>query len=123
MDRGTLRNMQSFIPKINLEKLVHLVGTVIRIYHDARSPESQIVVICSSKISFRFEIYCTRRKRDSILEICSKWSSSHDVDCLTLKTKLCATAYTVVGEWQHLSPCFFFEVMSYARFSPEGYSC
>ena len=30
---------KGFIPKINLRKLVHLVGFVIRIYHDARSPE------------------------------------------------------------------------------------
>jgi hypothetical protein len=25
MDRGTVRNMQSFIPKVTFEKLVHLV--------------------------------------------------------------------------------------------------
>ena len=30
MDRGTVRNMYSFIPKINFEKLVHLFGFVIR---------------------------------------------------------------------------------------------
>jgi len=36
MDRGTVRNMQSFILKINLAKLVHLVCFIIRIYHDAR---------------------------------------------------------------------------------------
>jgi len=42
MDRGTVRNIESFIPKIN-EKLVHLVGFIIRIYNDARSPERQII--------------------------------------------------------------------------------
>ena len=42
MDRGTVRNMQSFIPKINFEKLGHLVRFIIRIYHDARSSERQI---------------------------------------------------------------------------------
>jgi len=47
MDRGTVRNMQSFIPKNKLEKLVHLVGFIIRIYHDARSPECQIRIVCS----------------------------------------------------------------------------
>ena len=31
-------NLNVFIPKIN-EKSVHLVGFIIRIYHDARSPE------------------------------------------------------------------------------------
>jgi len=44
MDRETVRNMYSFIPKINFEKLVNLVGFIIRIYHDARSPECQIRV-------------------------------------------------------------------------------
>jgi len=40
MDRGTVRNMQ-FYSKNRFEKLVHLVGFIIRIYHDARSPERQ----------------------------------------------------------------------------------
>ena len=96
---------------------MHLVCIIIRIYHDARSPERQIIVICSSKISFRFEIYCTRRKRDSVLEICSKWTSSRDVD-----EALCYW-YTFVGDRQHLSRYFFFETISSASFSPEGYSC
>ena len=39
-DRGTVRNMQ-FCSKNKSEKLVHLVGFIIRIYHDARSPERQ----------------------------------------------------------------------------------
>jgi len=30
-----------FYSKNKFEKLVHLVGFIIRIYHDARSPESQ----------------------------------------------------------------------------------
>jgi len=42
MDRGTVRNMWCFFPKIKFEKLVHLVGFIIRIYHDARSPEHLI---------------------------------------------------------------------------------
>jgi len=41
MDRGTVRNMLSFIPKINLKKLVHLVGFIIRIFRNAQSPERQ----------------------------------------------------------------------------------
>ena len=39
MDGKAVRNMESSIPKINLIKLVHLVGVVIRIYHDARSSD------------------------------------------------------------------------------------
>ena len=42
MDRGTVRNMSSFISKNKFEKLVHLVVFIIRIYHDARSPEHEI---------------------------------------------------------------------------------
>jgi len=36
-----LTEKYSFIPKIKLEKLVHLVGFIIRIYHDARPPVGQ----------------------------------------------------------------------------------
>ena len=32
-----------FYSKNKFQKLVHLVGFIIRIYHDARSPERQIV--------------------------------------------------------------------------------
>ena len=32
-----------FYTKNKFEKLVHLVGFIIRIYHDARSPEHQIM--------------------------------------------------------------------------------
>jgi len=42
MDRGNVRNMYSSIPKNKFEKLVYLVGFIIRIYHDARSSEYQI---------------------------------------------------------------------------------
>ena len=44
MDRGTIRNMQSFIPKKKFEELVHLVGFIIRNCHDARSPECQMAL-------------------------------------------------------------------------------
>jgi len=46
MDRGTARNMYSPIPKNKFEKLVHLVGFIMRIYHDARSHERQILTTC-----------------------------------------------------------------------------
>jgi len=48
MDRGIVRNMQSFIPRIKFEKLVHLVGFIIRIYHDARSHErkKRVSMLC-----------------------------------------------------------------------------
>jgi hypothetical protein len=45
IDRQPVRNMYSFIPKNKYEKLVHLVAFIIRIYHDARSPERQILYL------------------------------------------------------------------------------
>ena len=38
-----------FYSKNKLEKLVRLVGFIIRIYHDARSPECQILSIFISE--------------------------------------------------------------------------
>ena len=34
-----------FYYKNKFEKLVHLVGFIIRLYHDARSPERQILLL------------------------------------------------------------------------------
>ena len=45
MDRGTVRNMYNFIPKNKCEKLLHPVGFIIRIHHDARSPERHVPFI------------------------------------------------------------------------------
>jgi len=42
-NRGIVRSMQSLIPIEILKKLVHLVGFIIGIYHDARSPKRQIM--------------------------------------------------------------------------------
>jgi len=39
--RNCLKHVE-FYSKNKFEKLVHLVGFIIRIYHDARSPERQI---------------------------------------------------------------------------------
>jgi len=41
-DTGTVRNMEGFNLKNTLEKSVHLVPFITRIYHDARPPERQI---------------------------------------------------------------------------------
>jgi len=41
VDRGTGTKHVEFYSKNKFEKLVHLVGFIIRIYHDARSPERQ----------------------------------------------------------------------------------
>jgi len=45
--RNCLKHVE-FYSKNKFEKLVHLVGFIIRIYHDARSPERQIPnhVVC-----------------------------------------------------------------------------
>ena len=40
-DRNCPKNVE-FYSKNKSEKLLHLVGFIIRIYHDARSPERQI---------------------------------------------------------------------------------
>ena len=42
MDRGTVRKPVEFYSKNKFEKLVHLIGFIIRIYNYARSPERQI---------------------------------------------------------------------------------
>jgi len=40
MDRGTVPKHVEFYSKNKFEKLVHLIGFIVRIYHDAaRSPE------------------------------------------------------------------------------------
>jgi len=39
-----------FYSKNKLEKLVHLVGFIIRIYHDARSPERQKLTPSSTAV-------------------------------------------------------------------------
>ena len=44
MDRGDVQNIE-FYSKNKFEKLVHLVGFIIRIYHDARSPECQFIMM------------------------------------------------------------------------------
>jgi len=63
MDRGTVRNMLEFYSKNKFEKLVHLVGFVIRMYHDARSPERNILstsssVTFNSSVPTSKAIYC-----------------------------------------------------------------
>jgi hypothetical protein len=46
--RNCLKHVE-FYSKNKFEKLVHVVGFIIRIYHDARSPERQILVLISAK--------------------------------------------------------------------------
>jgi hypothetical protein len=45
MDRETVQNMLGSVPKIKFEKLVHLVGCIIRIYHNTRSSEREICLL------------------------------------------------------------------------------
>jgi len=42
-----------FYSKIKFKKLVHLIGFIIRLFHDARSPERQILLfrLTNTKIS------------------------------------------------------------------------
>jgi len=45
-----------FYSKNKFEKLVHLVGFIIRIYHDAPSPERQIGFFFKNRLHLQFEI-------------------------------------------------------------------
>ena len=45
--QGNCRKRVEFYSKNKFEKLVHLFGIIIRIYHDARSPELQIRIYSS----------------------------------------------------------------------------
>jgi hypothetical protein len=49
MDRRIFRNILEFNSKNKFEKLVHPVGFIIRIYHDARSPERQMY-LCENQL-------------------------------------------------------------------------
>ena len=42
IDRGNCPKHVEFYSKNKFEKLMHLVGFIIRVYHDSRSPERQI---------------------------------------------------------------------------------
>ena len=49
-----------FYSKNKFEKLVHLVGFIIRIYHDARSPESHIRnIYCHKTVNLKNRFYYT----------------------------------------------------------------
>jgi len=53
MDRYCPKHVQ-FYSKNEFEKLVHLVGFIVRIYHDARSPERQITIISEQQTGCHF---------------------------------------------------------------------
>ena len=44
-----------FYSKNKFEKFVHLVGFIIRIYHDARSPERQTLFLIAFESNFTFK--------------------------------------------------------------------
>ena len=45
--RNCLKHVEFYSKKIRFGKLVHLVGFIVRIYHDARSPEHKILSLAS----------------------------------------------------------------------------
>ena len=57
--------------KNKFEKLVHLVGFIIRIYHDARSPERQIQCLVSWTLIYSARHCQWRSYPAGILNICS----------------------------------------------------
>ena len=54
-----------FYSKNKFEKLVHLVGFVIRIYHDARSPERQNIDIHWRALKENHKVSCVFKTRRS----------------------------------------------------------
>ena len=61
--RNCPKHVESY-SKNKFEKLLHLVGFIIRIYHDARSPERQNVVL-----DLQLHIYSIEQSRISTLPI------------------------------------------------------
>jgi len=69
-----------FYSKNKFEKLVHLVGFIIRIYCDARLPERQIIALCNDvgvfgqcvnvavKCILEIQLIC---QRDFVLNLCN----------------------------------------------------
>ena len=75
---------EEFYSKNKFEKLVHLVGFIIRIYHDAQPPERQIRVILTTfkenarKMgSFRSHTHITLNKHTA------HWNSAHGTKGIT----------------------------------------
>ena len=82
-----------FYSKNKFEKLVHLVGFIIRIYYDARSPERQIRVLSLSNVTLvNFEIILIG-KRISELRL-KTWQQMKPRHSLTLPI----TAYKLVSK-------------------------
>ena len=72
-----------FYSKNKCEKLVHLVGFIIRICHDAQSSECQTVgfVRCISNIGLYFHVirYCMTHTHDKALELFSSLNKTGTV--------------------------------------------
>jgi hypothetical protein len=59
------------------EKLVHLVGSIRRIYHDARSPERQIIIFLfwkSSAVCSEIDVRDTNARHQVLVRYHLKWS-------------------------------------------------
>ena len=56
-----------FYSKNKFEKLVHLVGFIIRIYHDARSHERQIILsVVSCLLKFKLEEFVLNKLKSKL---------------------------------------------------------
>ena len=66
-----------FHSKNKFEKLVHLVGFIIRIYHDAQSPERQILLHCRW-VSLWYPDYKQTKKYLKLEEIRSRFQCPID---------------------------------------------
>ena len=68
-----------FYSKNKFEKLVHLVGVMVRIYHDARSPErenEQLFMYSPCRITYQLHFACASSKIHLNAPLCRSLSVS-----------------------------------------------
>ena len=93
-----------FYSKNELEKLVHLVGFIIRIYHDARSPERQIRQTVEMKETV-LEFSKTRNARITCSLNHSCCGSSTMIPCVLLYKNDFITNICRRQQWSTRFPC------------------
>ena len=98
-----------------LVKVKRLIQGVIFLICGTISFKYKIVIICSSKFCFSFEITVHAGNRILYVKYFRNGPLACKVDCLTIKTKPYASNYTVIGDRKHLSLYLFFEIISPAR--------
>ena len=80
--RNCLKHIE-FYSKNKFEKLVHLVGFIIRIYHAARSPERKIGIEMCADIYWKYSLH-KQELRERCLIIAGVWGPQMVILCHTL---------------------------------------